>query len=200
MAVPRTASLKSRPAAGTAAGACVHITQPGSTVPSHCAGAVAATALGLQQEQRGPHTPLPGLQIWLPEAQQLWVSPCQGREHRGGEVLDLVPPHLQGWWQQAARYMLAAKGEGMCRQLCWSSHHWVQLVSRRIWDTLMPCEDLDCQRAALTPVQHWTLSISEHLLPPGVPAQLRLVPRSCAFLPVSRFVQLHSLSPAARQH
>lgn len=100
-------------------------------------------------------------------------------------------------WQ--ARYALAAQGVGTRGQRCRSSHHRLHVVFRGIWDVLMPCEALDCQRVALTPVQHRTLSISEHLLPPGVSARLGLVPMSCAFLPVSRFLQLHSLSPAARQ-
>lgn len=178
------------------------ITQLGPAAPPRCAGAVAVTAPGPQQEQCGPHAAACSpARVTDPAARGAAAmggsSLGQGAPWWWGAGSGLSTP--QGWRQQAARYVLAAQGEGTHRQWCRSSHHRLQLVSRGVWDALMPCEALDCQRVALTPVQHRTLSISEHLLPPGVPARLRLVPTSCAFFPVSRFLQLHSLSPAARQ-
>lgn len=188
------ASPQSRPAAGTAMGAPVCITQPGP--PLLPAGAGDVTAPGPRQEQRGPHAPLLGLPMRLPEAQRPWAHPGWGREHGGGGVLDLVPP---GVVAAGSEVPLPAQAEGTRRQRCRSCHHRLQLVCRGMRDVLMPREAPDGQRAASTPVQHRTPTVSEHLLPPGGSARLRLLPTSCAFLPVSRFPQLRSRSPAAGQ-
>lgn len=127
---------------------------------------------------------LPRSQIWLPGIQGPWRVPearssmevgcsiCSLCTHRGGEAVRLL-----SW------------GRGTPRQL----------VSREIWDALLPCEAPDHQKEALTAVQHRTLSVSERLLSAGVLAQLRLMPTSSAFLRVSCFLQLHSL-PRVRQH
>lgn len=191
MALPQ-----SRPAAGTAAGACVHITQPGPAAPPRCAGAIAVTAPGPRQEQHGRTlAPLPGLQIRLPDAQRPWARGSIAEV--GCWVWSLHTRRGGGSRQRGTRWLprergRAGSGAGAATTIC-------DLSPDGIWGVLMPREALDCQRAALTPVQHRTSSISEHLLPPGVSARLRLVPTSCAFLPASRFLQLHSLSPAARQ-
>lgn len=87
--------------------------------------------------------------------------------------------------------------------MCQRSPHQLCCVARGNWDALMLWEAPGRQRAALTPVQHHILSISEHLLPSGVLARLRLVPTSCTSLPISHFSRLCSVpigSHAAPRH